>query len=123
MRTLIFILTLSMAACVSSQPSNTECPSRAWLKGTVESHLSRFEEIKPRYLKVIDIDTVPAAARSGVLAWIDDQVRRISEQRVPGDELWHFREEKCTGCHWYREGFALIRDCNVVSEITLADDM
>jgi|SRR5947199_9741004 len=123
MRTLIVILALSMTACVSSQRSNSACTSREWLKGTLESHLSRFEDIKPQYFKIIDIDNVPTAARSEVIKLIDREVSRLSALRLPGDELWYFREEKCNGCHLYREGFALIRDCNVVSEITLADDM
>lgn len=41
----------------------------------------------------------------------------------PNDELWYFREEKCPGCGWYREGYALIRGCSIIDEITLSDAM
>ncbi|HEX3577927.1 MAG TPA: hypothetical protein VHY33_05115 [Thermoanaerobaculia bacterium] len=74
-------------------------------------------------MKIVDIGTVPAAAQAGVVKWIDDEVLRLSAKRLPGDELFYFREEKCDKCHWFREGYVLIRGCDVVDQITLSDDM
>ncbi len=67
--------------------------------------------------------TLPEAARAGAMKWIDDEIARVSGKRQSGDELWHFREEKCDHCQWYREGYALIRGCEIVDEITISDDM
>lgn len=116
---------LALAACASSA-TNVECSSREWLAAIPEASHAQLSEIKPRYLKVIDLDgepKLPESARGGAVKWIENEIARVSSKRQPGDELWHFREEKCDHCHWYREGYALIRGCEIVDEITISDDM
>ncbi len=80
-------------------------------------------DVKPRYFSIVEIDTIPDAAHDGVEAWIDEEIRRVGAKAEPDDELWYFREEKCPGCGWYREGYVLIRGCAIVDEIILSDDM
>jgi hypothetical protein len=85
-----------------------------------------MSDVKPRYLKVVALDGMPGLpqeARVGLMKWIDTEVARLSSKQQLGDELWHFREEKCPHCHWYREGYALVRACEVLDEITIADAM
>jgi hypothetical protein len=91
-----------------------------------DAKLAQMADVKPRYLKEVALEKMPSLpeeARAGVVAWIDSEVTRVSAKQQPGDELWYFREEKCPNCHWYREGYALIRGCEVVDEITIRDDM
>lgn len=99
------------------------CPATAWLATAVEAKRATLDDVKPRYLSMVGIETVPAGARAGVEAWVDEEVRRVRAEAQPNDALWYFRVEKCAGCGWYREGYALIRGCAVVDEITLLDAM
>jgi len=84
---------------------------------------SGLAEIKKTYLEDVGLETLPEAARPGVVAWVDGEVARLQSKETAGDEVWYFREEKCPGCGWYREGFALVRGCTVIDEVTLKDDM
>ena len=82
-----------------------------------------LDEVKPKYLSIVETATIPEVAQTGVVAWIDNEIERFRAEAQPNDEVWYFREEKCPGCRWYREGYALVRGCIVVDEITLSDDM
>jgi hypothetical protein len=122
MKCLSLLLVLCLASCASSR-SNIPCAAKDWLDASVESHLADIGDIKTRYLKIVDLQSVPVAARAGVVEWIDNEVNKLAAQQKAGDQLWYFREEKCPGCHWYREGFALVRGCEIVDTVTLNDDM
>ncbi len=115
-------MVLSLLGCRATVP-DTGCNAREWLATAVVAKRATLDEVKAKYLSIIDIGSVPAAAQPGVVSWIDEEVRRLHEKAQPRDEVWYFREEKCPRCGWYREGYALIRDCMVVDEITLSDDM
>ena len=110
---------LACASCASSP----QCPARTWLNTTVESHRAQLEGIRDHYLTLVDINSVPVAARAGVIEWVDKEIARLRAERQEGDEVWYFREEKCSGCKWYREGYALVRGCRIVDDVTLTDDM
>ncbi len=116
------LLVLSALSCASG-PAADRCSVKAWLNTALQAQRSQFEDIKPRYLKIVDIETVPEAARPAGIEWIDKEVAKLSAEQKPGDELWYFREDKCSGCHWYREGYVLVRGCEVVDELTLSDVM
>ena len=106
--------------CISHRVS---CASRDRLAAAAEAHRATIDDVKPRYLSIVEIDTLPASARHGVEAWADSEIRRVRTKVQPTDELWYLREEKCSGCGWYRESYALIRGCAIVDEITLREDM
>jgi hypothetical protein len=115
--------TIALALIVASCSSRPRCHVREWLSSAVVAKRASFEDVKNKYLKDVELETLPEAARPGVVAWVDGEVARVQSRETAGDELWYFREEKCPGCGWYREGFALVRGCTVVDEITLKDDM
>jgi len=117
------VAAISLAFIVASCASRPSCSAREWLSSAVVAKRSAFVEIKKQYLEDVDLETLPEAARPGVVAWVDGEIARVHSKEKAGDELWYFREEKCPGCGWYREGFALVRGCNVIDEITLKDDM
>jgi hypothetical protein len=123
MRAATFLRMLSAGACTFSRAPFDNCAAHVRINGAVEFRRSTFDEIKPRYLKTVDIDSLPAVARRGVIDWVDKEVARLSAERKTGDEIFYFREEKCANCHWFREGYILIRGCDIVDEITLSDDM
>jgi|SRR6185436_10659490 len=120
MRTLV---TIALALIVASCAAQPRCIARDWLSFAVVAKRADFVEIKKQYLHDVKLQTLPEAARPGVVAWVDGEIARVQSKEAAGDELWYFREEKCPGCGWYREGFALVRGCRVVDEITLKDDM
>src|SRR3954453_13954367 len=123
MRPAAFLLMLSAGACAFSRAPFENCAAHVRLKNAIDSRHSTFEEIKSRYLKKVDVDSVPQRARGSVVEWIDKEIARLSMERRAGDELWYLREEKCNNCHWFREGYVLIRGCEIVDEIILSDDM
>jgi hypothetical protein len=117
------LATIALALIVASCSSRPRCNAREWLSSAVVARRAALADVKNKYLKDVELKTLPEAARAGVLAWVDSEVARFQSKETAGDELWYFREEKCPGCGWYREGFALVRGCTVVDEITLKDDM
>jgi hypothetical protein len=117
------VATISLALILASCASPPHCTAREWLSAAVVAKRSAFVEIKKKYLKDVELEALPEAARPGVVAWVDGEIARVQSKEQAGDELWYFREEKCPDCGWYREGFALVRGCNVIDEITLKDDM
>lgn len=114
------LLMCSTFGCISQR---VPCTSRTRLAAAAEARRATLGDVKPRYLSIVEMDTVPAGARGGVEAWVDQEIGRVRAKAQPNDELWYFREEKCSGCGWYRAGYALIRGCVIVDEITLSDDM
>lgn len=123
LRRLGLIGALSFCAACASVPQAGPCEAKEWL-GTIRvAKRASIADVKPKYLSIVDIKTAPAAAKEGVLQWIDVELRRIENEIRPSDEIWYFREEKCPGCGWYREGYSLIRGCTIVDEITLSDDV
>ena len=120
-RSVVIFTVLMMAyACAAVPP---KCAARNRLSHAERSHLASVSEIKPRYLSLVKIETINEPGRTGVIEWVDREIAKLRQRMLPGDEVWYFREEKCPNCHWYREGYALIRGCRVVEEITLNDDM
>jgi hypothetical protein len=117
------LATAALALIVTSCASQPRCTAREWLSSAVLARPAAFAEIKKQYLEDVKLETVPEAARPGVVAWVDGEISRVHSKERAGDQLWYFREKKCPDCGWYREGFALVRDCSVVDEITLKDDM
>jgi hypothetical protein len=117
------VATFFIALIVASCASRPRCSAREWLSSAVVAKHAAFSEIKKQYLGDVELETLPEAARPGVVAWVDREIARVLSKQVAGDELWYFREEKCPGCGWYREGFALVRGCDVIDEITIEDDM
>lgn len=120
----MFVVVASLMLCAgcASRMQGT-CDAKEWLGRIVVAKRAAIDDVKPKYLSIVDFATLPDASKPGVLEWIDGEVRRIQAEARPGDEVWYFREEKCRGCRWYREGYALIRGCTVVDEVTLSDDM
>lgn len=118
----LLLASVALLAC-SLVGSQQECTARQWLDTAIVAERATLEDVKPRYLRMVEIATVPATAQPGVIAWIDDEIARVRAKAQPHDQVWYFREEKCARCGWYREGYALVRGCTVIDEITLSDDM
>jgi hypothetical protein len=115
------LLALTLVGC--SAIKRSDCPATEWLRSTTVAKRAVIADIRPKYLSLVDLSGLPEPAREGVFAWIDTEVARLESKIRTGDELWYFREEKCLGCGWYREGYALVRGCIVVDEATLSDEM
>jgi hypothetical protein len=125
MRGIPIVLLFTLLASCKSTSAAPSCPSKDWLASAVTARQSSFAEIKTIYLQHADLEhkKLPQSARDGVIAWIDNEISKLRAKQEPGDQLWYFREEKCQGCYWYREGLALVRACRVIDEITISDDM
>ena len=124
MRTVAIVLGIVFLSCASARPHH--CEARDWLSHAMTAKPTTYDDIERQYLREVNLDampTLPPEAREGVMAWIHGEIRRVQGKQRAGDELWYFREEKCPGCHWYREGLALVRGCTVVDEIVISDDM
>lgn len=80
-----------------------------------------FDQIRAEYLEAVEAATLPPEPRSGVEAWIDDQIAAMRSQFRPGDEIWYYKYEKC--CGWYRAGYVVIRNGCPVFEINTREDM
>lgn len=116
------LASVGLLACTSAGRQD-ECTARQWLGTATVARRTTLDDVKPKYLSMVQIASIPDGAQPGVVAWIDEEVTRVRAKAQPQDEVWYFREEKCPGCGWYREGYALVRGCTVVDEITLRDDM
>jgi hypothetical protein len=46
-----------------------------------------LDDVKPKYLSIIEIGTSPEAAQPGVVAWIDEEVARVRAKAQPEDEV------------------------------------
>ena len=123
LRTGIQLLLTSVGLLACSSTGQDQCAARQWLAAAIVARRATLADVKPKYLSIVEIEAIPDAAQAGVVAWVDDEVARLRAKAQPHDQVWYFREEKCPGRSWYREGYALARGCTVVDEITLSDDM
>lgn len=66
---------------------------------------------------------LPPEGRAAIANLFDEEFERLAAAETRGDQIWFWREEKCPGCGWYRDGYAAIRDCRVTYRFTASDEM